>query len=187
VTLVNGGATVTVPWSKYLGTGNQQLLAQYSGDSNYAPNISVEVWTMVLPTMPAITLSADAAQVAPGATSSLTVDVQPTLSDPKLTLPYGLVRFYDSLNGGPPQPMGATQSLQAGNGNFTTFVLATTLPQGTNLITVQYLGSPNGQWGAGSVRSGDGPCQTRAERATGKLWIGPVSIRLQRSLCYGLP
>jgi hypothetical protein len=147
VSLVNGRATVTVPWSRYLGTGNQQLLAQYSGDSNYAPNISLEVRTIVLPATPAITVSADAATVARGAVSTLTVDVRPTISDPELTLPYGNVRFYNSLNGGRPRPVGMAQSLQAGNGNFTTFVLTTTLPQGTNMITVQYLSSPNGQWG----------------------------------------
>jgi hypothetical protein len=169
VTLVNGGATVTVPWSKYLGTGNQQLLAQYSGDSDYAANISVEVWTTVLPATPAITLSADAALVERGATSALTVDVQPTLNDPKLTLPYGLVRFYDSSNGGPPQPVGTMQSLQAGNGNFTTFVLAATLPRGTNVITVQYLGSYNGQWGPASSP----PVTVLVKQEEGEPRIGP--------------
>ncbi len=148
VTLVNGRATLTVPWSGYLGAGANQLVAQYSGDSTYAPNISAEMWTIVLPATPAITLSAEASLLSPRTTSRLTVDVLPTLTDPKLTLPYGLVQFYDSVNGAPPLALGLAQSLQAGNGNYTTFILATTLPRGTNVITAQYLGSPNGQWGA---------------------------------------
>lgn len=148
VPLLNGVATLTVAWSKYLNTGSNQLLAQYSGDSLYAPNISAETRTFVLPAAPAITLSVDASLVSPGAVSTLTADASPTLTDPKLPLPYGFVQFYDSVNGAQPRALDVAESLQAGNGEFTTFVLATTLPRGRNVITVQYLGSPNGQWAA---------------------------------------
>ncbi len=147
ITLVNGTATLSVPWSKYLGAGENELLAQYSGDSNYAPSISAEIITTVNPATPTVSLAANASQVWPGTTSDLTVDVQPTLTDPKIALPYGTVQFYDSVNGSAPMPLGSAQSLAQGNGNFTTYVLATTLPTGTNVITVRYLGSFNGEWG----------------------------------------
>jgi hypothetical protein len=153
VTLENGSASIVVPWSKFLNVGTSELLAEYSGDSNYASSISSEILTTVNPATPSVSLAADSSLVWPGTTSELTVTVQPTLTDPKLTLPFGNVQFYDSVNGAAPQAIGTIHFLTQGNGNFTTYLLAAQLPSGNNVITVQYLGAGNGQWGLATSNS----------------------------------
>lgn len=154
VALTNGTASVTIPWSKFLNVGTSELLAEYSGDTNYASSISSEILTTVNPATPTVSLAANASQVWPGATSELSVTVQPTLSGgPKLVLPFGEVQFYDSVNGGAPQPLGTVHFLTQGNGNFTTCLIPAQLPTGTNVITVQYLGGGNGEWGPATSNS----------------------------------
>ncbi|ABF39103.1 protease-like protein [Candidatus Koribacter versatilis Ellin345] len=146
VALTNGKASFVVPWSKFLNVGTSELLASYSGDANYAPSASGNIETTVNPATPAITLSADASEVRAGATSELAVIVKPTLSgDSSIVLPFGKVQFYDAVNGRAPQPLGPAYGLTQGNGNFTTFLFATQLPAGHNVITARYLG--NGEWG----------------------------------------
>lgn len=144
-TLVDGGVTFVVPWSRLISFGTARLLAQYSGDAAYAPSISVEILTTVSPATPAVGLVANAPVVRAGTPSELSVTVQPTLDDPRVSLPFGSVRFVDSVDGSSPRPLGLPQFLVQGNGKFTISVLAVALTEGTHVITAEYLGL--GQWG----------------------------------------
>jgi Bacterial Ig-like domain (group 3) len=145
--LTSGVATFTVPWPRFFNVGTSRLVARYSGDGTYSAGISSEILTTVAPATPAVSLTAASAIVGTGRLSELTVTVHPTMTDANITLPFGLVQFVDSLNGEPPQPLGSPHPLTQGDGSFTTFVLATTLPEGTNVITAQYLGGGRGEWG----------------------------------------
>ncbi len=145
--LVDGGATFVVPWSRLINVGTARLLAQYSGDAAYAPSISAEILTTVDPATPAVGLVANAPVVRAGTLSELSVTVQPTLDDPSVSLPFGSVRFLDSVDGSAPQPLGQPQVLVHGNGKFTISVLAVALPEGTHVITAEYLGGAGRQWG----------------------------------------
>ncbi len=143
--LTSGVAEFMVPWSRFINVGTLRLVAQYSGDGNYSPGISSEILTTVDPATPAVSLAAPSTIVRSGSLAELTVTVQPTITGANIRLPFGLVQFLDSIDGQAPQPLGAPHPLTQGNGNFTTFVLATTLPEGTHVVTAQYLGGS--QWG----------------------------------------
>jgi hypothetical protein len=57
-------------------------------------------------------------------------------------LEFGEVAYFDSVNGGAPQRLGAgRQLLTVGNGNTSTNVLPVALPAGRNVITARFLGT----------------------------------------------
>lgn len=138
VPLTNGRATFPVPWNQ---AGSQPVSAVYSGDSNYTPFSSAQLWTHVQPATPTVTLTAAAATVPAGRQTSLTVSVVGQPSNPNISAPYGQVQFFDAVNGGPMQAMGFAQYLTTGNGGNPIFTLPANLPRGTNVIHVNYLGS----------------------------------------------
>ena len=138
LSLTNGSATFTVQWNQ---AGAQPVSAVYSGDSNYTPFSSAQLWTRVQPATPTVTLTAAAGTVAAGTQTSLTASVVGQPSNSNLSAPYGQVQFFDSVNGGAMRPMGFAQYLTTGNGGNPIFTLPANLPTGTNVIQVKYLGS----------------------------------------------
>jgi hypothetical protein len=137
-TLVNGGVSFVVPWNY---AGAEPVSAVYSGDSNYTTYSSAELWTHVLPATPTVTLMAAASTVLAGTQTSLTVAVVGQPSNANLSLPYGQVQFFDSVNGGAVHSIGFPQYLTTGNGGNPIYTLPVDLPTGTNAIQVKYLGS----------------------------------------------
>lgn len=138
IALTNGSASFVVSWDQ---AGVQPVSAVYSGDSNYTPFSSAQLWTHVQQATPTATLTAAAATVPAGTQTSLTVSVIGQPSNPNLSLPYGQVQFFDSVNGGAMRAMGFAQYLTTGNGGNPIFTLPANLPRGTNVIQVKYLGS----------------------------------------------
>jgi len=138
IALTNGSATLSVQWNQ---AGAQPVSAVYSGDSNYTPFSSAQLWTHVQQATPTVTLTAATATVPGGTQTSLTVSVVGQPSNPNLSLPYGQIQFFDSVNGGAMRAMGFAQYLTTGNGGNPIFTLPANLPTGTNVIQVKYLGS----------------------------------------------
>ena len=137
-TLVNGGVSFVVPWNY---AGAEPVSAVYSGDSKYTTYSSAELWTHVLPATPTVTLMAAASTVLAGTQTSLSVAVVGQPSNANLSLPYGQVQFFDSVNGGAVHSIGFPQYLTTGNGGNPIYTLPADLPTGTNAIQVKYLGS----------------------------------------------
>ena len=143
VTLQNGNATLPMQW---LFSGSHNLIAQYSGDSNYAASWSTPITVSVTKATPSISVISSTPIAASGTAISITATL-PTLPGGG-TPPNGQVQFFDSLNGtvksiGSPIPLelanadpvnpvlwGATQAAISG-----------IFPDGTHVITAQYLGN----------------------------------------------
>ncbi len=137
VNLVNGTATITLNWTY---TNKNGIVAEYSGDANYTAQNSNFIVTVVNPAIPKVQLSAAASQVSAGTATSVTVS---TIGEPwnqALSLPYGEVVFFDSVNGGADRRIGAG-FLTTGNGGNPIFTLPVTLPKGHNVIHARYMGT----------------------------------------------
>lgn len=147
VTLQNGNTTIPIQWSY---SGPHTLVAQYSGDSNYAASVSVPVTVSVGKATPLIILTSSAPVVRSGTQVSFTAQASTSIR-PIATILFGLsgqVQFFDSLNGAPVQPLGSPVYLvpvtkdPAGFFGFVmTAALPMVLPDGTHVVTVEYLGS----------------------------------------------
>lgn len=143
VNLRNGAATITLNWTFANING---IVAAYSGDSNYTASDSSFIVTNVKPGTPKVRLKAAASEVAAGTETSLTVSTLGLPSNPNISLPYGEVVFFDSVDGGPERRLGSG-FLTTGNGGNPIFTLPAVLPLGSNLIHVRYLGTYD--WSAG--------------------------------------
>ncbi len=135
--LVNGNASFTLIWNS---AQKINLSAVYSGDSNYNPFSSAIVTTTVKQGTPKVFLTAAAPAVSEGQLTSVSVSVIGDPANPNLSVPFGLVQFYDQVNGGSRQPLGSEQFLTVGNGGNPIFTEQVSLPKGVNVITVRYLG-----------------------------------------------
>lgn len=146
VTLSNGAATISLNWTFANKNG---MVAAYSGDSNYTASDSSFLVTTVKPGTPTVTLSAAANNVTAGMETSLTVSTI-GLPNPAISLPYGEVVFFDSINGGAERRLGSG-FLTTGNGGNPIFTLPVVLPKGANLIRVRYQGTFD--WSAANSNS----------------------------------
>jgi hypothetical protein len=70
----------------------------------------------------------------------VTVTVIGDPANPNLSVPFGLVQFFDEVNGGSRKLLGSEQFLTVGNRGNPIFTEQVNLPQGVNVITVRYLG-----------------------------------------------
>jgi hypothetical protein len=144
VNLVNGKATITLNWTF---TNKNGIVAAYSGDANYTAQNSNFIVTVVKPATPTVKLSAAASQVAAGTPTSLTASTIGKPWNAALSLPYGEVVFFDSVDGGAARRIGSG-FLTTGNGGNPIFTLPVTLPKGRNLIHARYMGTYD--WNAGN-------------------------------------
>lgn len=138
IPLVNGNATFTQP---YLATGDFLNAASYSGDSHYSPADSRSVFTLVKQLTPTAHLTAAAAVVRAGEQITLTVQVVGQPNNPNLTVPDGLVQFFDKIDTNPERPLGPPQFLTIGNGGTAIYSLPFVPSVGTHTIRAQYLGT----------------------------------------------
>lgn len=138
IPLVNGNATFTQP---YFATGDFLNAASYSGDSNYSAANSRSLFTLVKQLTPTAHLTAAAAVVRAGQRTSVTVQVVGQLNNPNLTVPDGLVQFFDRIDGGRERALGSPQFLTIGNGGNAIYTMPVVLPAGTHVIRAQYLGT----------------------------------------------
>ena len=138
VTLTNGSATVAITWG---GASSNGITAAYSGDSNYTASNSPAIVTTVGQGTPKVMLTAATSTVAAGAETSLTVSTLglPSNPNPNVSLPYGEVVFFDSVDGGGERRLGSG-FLTTGNGGNPIFTLPVVLGKGSNRIHVKYLG-----------------------------------------------
>ena len=113
IPLVNGNATFILPY--YQG-GKYLDIAAYSGDANYSASNSGSLITRVLPATPTAALTASSTTSSPGDVTNLSVTVIGQPSNPHLSVPSGLVQFFDALNGGRERRLGSPQYLTIGNG-----------------------------------------------------------------------
>jgi len=137
VNLVNGSANIALNWTS---TNRNGIVAAYSGDSNYTAQNSNFIVTVVNPGTPTVVLSAGANRVAAGSATSLTAFTVGMPSNPNVSVPYGEVVFFDSVDGGVERRLGSGM-LTTGNGGRLLFTLPVVLPKGHNLIRAHYLGS----------------------------------------------
>ena len=110
------------------------------GDSNYSAQNSNFIVTMVKPATPTVQLAAAASQVAAGSATSLSVSTIGRPWNQALSLPYGEVVFFDSVDGGAERRIGSG-FLTTGNGGNPIFTLPVTFPNGHNVIRAHYLGT----------------------------------------------
>lgn len=145
VALTNGNATLIVSFA----AANQfEVALSYSGDKTYSPFSSPIMTTQVNRGRPTVTLKAASATVPSRGQTSVTVNVvgapnNPIISQNHAAIPSGTVQFFDSVNGGPVQPLGHAEFLTIGDGGNPIFTLPTVLPLGSNVITVEYSGDLN--------------------------------------------
>jgi hypothetical protein len=137
VALSNGSATIPYNWTF---SGQNGIVAAYSGDSNYTASDSSLLVTAVAQGTPIVTLTAAATTVAAGSQTSLTVTTLGMPSNPNVAVPYGQVVFYDALSGGSERRLGDGY-LTTGNGGNTIFTLPVVLSAGTHVIHARYLGT----------------------------------------------
>ncbi|MDE1156442.1 MAG: Ig-like domain repeat protein, partial [Acidobacteriaceae bacterium] len=135
--LVNGVATFA---TTAFQAGNAVTYASYSGDTNYSTGASSAITVPISKAVPAVTLTTPAAYVGINAQTTLHASVigdavGAVVQEAALS---GAVLFYDAVNGAPAQQLGIAHPLLSGG-----YTLPTTLPAGTNVITVQYLGDVN--------------------------------------------
>jgi hypothetical protein len=135
--LVNGHASFTLTWNS---AQKINLSAVYSGDANYNPFSSAVVTTTVKQGMPKVILTAAAPSVGKNVLTSVSVSVIGDRANPNLSLPFGLVQFYDQVDGGSSRLLGSEQFLTVGNGGNPIFTEQVMLPKGVNVVTVRYLG-----------------------------------------------
>ena len=150
VTLQNGSVTIPMQWGF---AGKQPLIAQYSGDANYAFSSTAPVAVSVAAAPTAISLTASAAIVNSGAQVSLTALVTTPIrlmTGGALIGLNGSVQFFDVANGGPSQPIGSPARMIPLNNDPAVNVyfaysglaaLPIVLSNGTHVITAEYLGS----------------------------------------------
>jgi hypothetical protein len=138
VALVNGNATVPLTFD---AAGKFEIAASYSGDSHYSPFSSSILTTSVDRGTPTVTLKTAATTVQQGVQTSFSVSVVGRPDVPAISIPFGFVQFFDSVNGGTFQALGSTQFLTVGNGGNPVFALPVILPPGKNLVKAKYLGS----------------------------------------------
>jgi len=139
-TLSNG----TLTFTGIMPNATTMLQAFYNGDSNFNPTASAPLDISVAKIDPTLNLSTSAASVQSGTQVSLLA----TLSGPAGSgAPQGLLQFFDSVNGGPAQPLGNDQLLlpfSSGDAFGTsTASITPALPVGTNTITAAYSGDNN--------------------------------------------
>jgi hypothetical protein len=139
-TLSNG----TLTFTGIMPNATTMLQAFYNGDSNFNPTASAPLDISVAKIDPTLNLTTSAASVQAGTQVSLLA----TLSGPAGSgAPQGLLQFFDSVNGGPAQPLGNDQLLlpNASGDAFGTSTASITpaLPMGTNTITATYSGDGN--------------------------------------------
>jgi Bacterial Ig-like domain (group 3) len=136
VALSSGTASITLNW---VFAAQNAITAEYSGDTNYSASNSAVIVTKVSPGTPTVTLTPAASSVSAGTQTSLTVTTL-GYSNPNVSLPYGEVSFFDSVNGGPERMLGDGY-LTTGNGGNPIFTLPVVLPGGNNVIQVKYRGT----------------------------------------------
>lgn len=144
---ISGGFTLsngTLTFTGIMPNATTMLQAFYNGDSNFNATASAPLDISVAKIDPALNLSASADSVHAGTQVSLVA----TLNGPAGSgAPQGLLQFFDSLNGGPAQPIGNDQLLlpnASGNAFGTsTASIRPALPVGTNTITATYSGDGN--------------------------------------------
>ena len=140
--IVNGAATLSAQWAF---AGSQVMTVQYSGDANYAAGGAAAAPVLVARATPIIQLSSSpqsSATVQPIALSAVVSSGFSPGSGQVLVNPGGQVQFYDSLNGGSVQPLGAPVNIMLGNGSTMVATTAPTLGFGLHTITATYLASP---------------------------------------------
>jgi pro-kumamolisin-like protein/Big-like domain-containing protein len=149
VNLQNGTATIPIQWGF---AGAHSVIAQYSGDSNYATSTSSPVTVLIAKATPSINLAASAPIVKSGTQVSLTSQVATSVR-PIVTGLVGLagqVQFFDSFGGRASQPLGTpavlvpmtTDPVVTGwSGFLLQAVLPVVLRDGTHVLTAQYLGN----------------------------------------------
>jgi len=144
---ISGGFTLQNGSLTFIGimpnTANT-LQAFYNGDNNYSPIASAPIDISVAKIDAALSVSANQTNVQ----AETSVNLLASLTGPTGSqAPQGIVQFFDSLNGGPALPVGAAQLLlttsSGTNFDTTTTALSTTLPVGTNTITISYTGDTN--------------------------------------------
>jgi hypothetical protein len=147
VALVNGNATVVVPWNS---RGRYLFVADYSGDAKYSPTQSNLVVTVVEPATPTVTLTATPSGFPPNMQTELTAIIVGAPNNPNVALPDGVVQFFDSVDGGPEQRLGGWRDDLGGTGQFSICVDQVKLSSGTHVIRARYLGNDPGglnDWG----------------------------------------
>jgi pro-kumamolisin-like protein/Big-like domain-containing protein len=142
VTLVNGSAAIALV-AQFAGP--RHVVAQYSGDANYALSASSPLSLNVSRFTPSVSLSASAPNVNSGTQVSLTGLVSVPAGSP--LIPSGTIQFLDSLNGGAPQPLGFPINVQGvhlssgfAEGFKSEAVLGVTLVAGQHTLTASYSG-----------------------------------------------
>jgi hypothetical protein len=145
-TLQDGSATIPVQWPF---AGSIVAVAEYFGDDIFAPSGSVPIMISVAKATAPISLLSNADTVSVGDQVSITANLQAGQAQ-ALTIPGGLVQFFDAVDGGSPQILGQPQILIPGNQSVTasTVTLPAFLPIGTHVITAQYGGDNNFNAGA---------------------------------------
>ena len=137
VTLSQGTATISLTWNS---ASLNALTAAYSGDANYSASNSPVIMTAVAAGSPVVTLAAAAYDTQSGSTSDVTVSTLGLPSNPNVSVPYGEVVFFDSVNGGAERRIGSG-FLTTGNGGNPIFTLPVQLPSGENVIHARYMGT----------------------------------------------
>jgi len=138
--LVNGNATLELSFDV---AGKFEIAASYSGDSHYSRFSSSILTTTVNRSIPTVTLRSSVATAVQNTQISLAVSVVGNPAVPAISIPFGLVQFFDSINVGSSQPLGLPHSLTVGNGGNPVFSLPIVLPVGSHVIRAEYLGSPD--------------------------------------------
>jgi len=143
VILVNGQGNMTTQSDAMTA----QVVAEYQGDSNYAPSTSPAITTKIARMTPPVSLTSTASYVLPGQQTSLNmVVVGYNFGQTGYYRPTGTVQFFTAVNGGPPQAITPPTDLLFGvvqppwNAGASVRV---TLPTGTNVVTATYSGEPN--------------------------------------------
>jgi hypothetical protein len=133
-------ATATIP-AAALPMGQNQITAQYVGDSNYSASISPAVTVTVAKASTTTTVAANPNSVAAGGTVALTATVNSPNSAPS-PAPTGTVQFF---NGGTPfsAPVTVVGSTTSPTAQATATIPAAALPNGQDQITAQYSGDSN--------------------------------------------
>ena len=139
--LTNGTATLPLTFD---AAGDFEVAASYSGDAHYSAFSSGVVRTIVGRGTPTVSLLTPSAVVPANAQTSFSVSVVGDPAVPDVSVPFGLVQFFDSLNGGAEKPLGTPQGLTVGNGGNPIFTLPAVLAAGNHVVRAEYLGS--GDW-----------------------------------------
>jgi len=138
VPLINGNATVSLTFD---AAGPFEIAASYSGDANYSAFSSGIITTLVSKGTPAVRLTTPVGTITTGMQTSFSVSVIGDPAVPQISIPFGFVQFFDSVNGGPFQALNSPQFLTVGNGGNPIFALAAVLSAGNHVVKGEYLGS----------------------------------------------